>query len=120
MKKNRFYYGDDLSVADLEVVILNEQLVAVGNTKHRKKLPRVTICGIYDDEEQTMTFGVTKCSEKDIFIKSIGRELAIKRAEESPYRIVRIKPFQKVSEVFMMHATDIEQRVLEFGVTNET
>lgn len=120
MKKERFYYGDDLSIADQEVVILNEQIVAFGNIKYRKKLPRVTICGIYDDGEQTMTFGVTKCSEKDIFIKSIGRNLALKRAEESPYRVVRIQPFQKVSEVFMTHATDIEQRVLEFGVTNET
>lgn len=120
MKKSRFYYGDDLSIADLEVIILNEKFVASGNTKHRKKLPRVTICGIYDDEEQTMAFGVTKCSEKDIFVKSIGRNLALKRAEESPYRVVHIQPFQKVSDVFITHATNIEQYVLEFGVTNET
>ena len=113
MKKERFYYGDDVTLANLEVVLNNTgDIVASGALKTKYKFPRVSICGVYDNENQTMTYGVALCSHKDVFKKNIGRELSRKRAYENPYRIVDIHPSQSVPDVFMTHAMDIENEVL--------
>ena len=119
MKKERFYYGEDITLANLEVVLNQDRnIVATGKLSNASKFPRVSICGVYDDEEQTMTYGVALCSHKDIFNKSIGRELARERAYKNPYKVVNIHPSYTVSETFMFHARDIENEVMTtFKVT---
>ena len=113
MKKVRYYYSDDLRLGKVEVVLNNfGNPVALSDLIGPIKfLPRNTICGIYDDEESTMTFGVARCASKDDFVKSVGREISLKRAETNPIRVVHIHPTQKVSDVFMEHALDIDLAV---------
>jgi len=113
MKKERFYYGEELIVSNLEVLINKEKnIVGTGAVSGRKGFPRISICGIYDNETNTMSFGVARCSRNDTFVKAIGRDLSRKRAMENPFRVVSIHPAQKISEVFMTHALDIENRVM--------
>ena len=113
MKKERFYYGEDITLANLEVVLNQDKnIVATGRLSYANKFPRVTICGVYDDEEQTMTYGVALCSRKDVFNKSVGRQLARQRAYQKPYKVVNIHPAYTVSETFMFYAQDIENEVM--------
>lgn len=113
MKKERFYYGEELIISNLEVLINKEKnIVGTGAISGKKGFPRISICGIYDNEANTMSFGVARCSGNDTFIKATGRDLSRKRALENPFRVVNIHPSQKVSEVFMTHALDIEDKVM--------
>lgn len=114
MKKARFYYSEELTINSVEVLLKNESIVAVGkNFKYVRNFPRITICGIYDDENNTMSFGVARCSSRDSFVKAKGRELSQNRAETKPYKIVKILPGQKVSDVFMANAVEIDEEVLQ-------
>lgn len=113
MKKERFYYGEELIISNLEVLINKEKnIVGTGAISGKKGFPRISICGIYDNEAGTMSFGVARCSGNDTFVKATGRDLSRKRALENPFRVVNIYPLQKVSEVFMTHALDIEDKVM--------
>lgn len=113
MKKERFYYGEELIISNLEVLLNKEKnIVGTGRLNGKKGFPRISICGIYDTEANTMSFGVARCSGNDTFIKTTGRDLSRKRATESPFRVVTIHPSQKVPEVFMTHARDIENKVM--------
>ncbi len=113
MKKEKYYYSEALYKAKMDVIVnchryvLNEEDIT-----EFKPLPRITICGIYDDKERTMTYGVAKCSSKDIFKKKIGQRISYNRAFIRPYRIVNIKPEDKISEVFIKNARDIEYEIL--------
>lgn len=120
MKKERFYYGEDITLANLEVVLSRDRnIVATGRLSNQGKFPRVSICGIYNDEEHTMTYGVALCSSKDVFKKDMGRELSRKRAQEKPYCVINTRGYKSVSEAFIENARKIEQEVLvSFKVTS--
>lgn len=113
MKKERFYYGEELIISNLEVLVDREKnIIGTGGISGRRSFPRISICGIYDNEANTMSFGVARCSGNDTFVKAIGRNLSRKRAIEKPFRVVKIHPSQKISEVFMTHALNIESEVM--------
>ena len=118
MKKEKFYYSEPLQFAKLDVVV-NEKGEIVGArdifNRTNKHVPRITICGIYDDKEQTMSYGVSICSKNDIFQKEIGRKLSKSRAEENPIRVVNIVPDQKISDVFISNAREIETLIANNG-----
>lgn len=112
MKKERFYFTQGIKLGNLEVLVNdNGDIVAAGNLSFKSNIPRVTICGIYDDEANTMTYGVARCSHKDVFVKKKGRELSFDRAINKPYDIVRIGK-KSVSDVFIENARRIEEEVL--------
>lgn len=91
MKTVKYYYSKAIHVRYVpcitddqgEVVFLLERNVAPA-----KRLPRVTVASVYDNEKNSMSFGVAICSPKDVFKKSEGRKLAYQRAIESPNCIV--------------------------------
>lgn len=113
MKKEKYYYSEDLHLAKMDVIINNyHKIVATGEIGEYKSLPRVTICGVYDNEAQTMTYGVAICSEKDTFKRKIGQTISYNRAFTKPYRVVQIHPSDKISELFITHARQIECEVL--------
>ena len=116
MLKERFYYSDDVKLANVEVIVNDkDDIVAIGGLVNKTNLPKVTICGVWDTEEGSMTFGVARCAAKDKFDKSIGRELARKRVSENFYRKVYIKPDQKVPDVFMDNCRAIEDSILSMS-----
>lgn len=113
MKKEKYYYSTDLHLAKMEVIVNNNhKIIATGSISNYEPLPRVTICGIYDNEEQTMTYGVAICSKKDTFRRKIGQRISYDRAFVKPYRVVQIHPSDKISELFITHARQIEYEVL--------
>lgn len=112
MKKEKFYYSQPCVISDMEILLSREKVVATSDRVRKKKdAPRITICSIYDDVSNTMSFGVARCSGNDMFRKAIGQELSRRRAEENPFRVVQIHPSQKVSDVFRHHVLDIESQV---------
>lgn len=55
-------------------------------SKERKKaLPSYTVVGILEDN--TFRFGVSKCSNEDIFSKETGRKIALKNLQDTPIPI---------------------------------
>lgn len=91
MKTVKFYYSKPVHVRLIPVMTDSQgeiNFVFDSVSQIVKTLPRVTVASVYDPLNNTMSFGVSVCSPKDIFKKSVGRKLAEDRA--------RIKPNVKV------------------------
>lgn len=115
MKKEKYYYGEDLRRAIAMVTVNSKNMIVNINSMHTyDNIPRVTICGIYDNIENTMSYGVAKCSEQDNFSRKMGQRISYSRALKCPYRIVHIQPEDKISKLFITHAKDIEKEVLKY------
>ena len=114
MNNVKFYFSKDFKIANMEVLLgTNDTIIATGNFVGQfTRIPRVTICGIFDPFEKTKTFGVARCSAKDTFVKTIGRDLAYKRAITEPYKVVSVSNDKKVSEVFINTCLEIENEIL--------
>lgn len=62
--------------------------------------PVVTVCGIYDESTGKLNIGIARCSEKDNFVKKVGKELAYNRAVNNPYITVQLPVGSKFSNLF--------------------
>lgn len=114
METVKFYFSNDFKVANMEVLLgTNNKIVATGNIVGSfTRIPRVTICGIFDPTKKTLTFGAARCSAKDTFVKAIGRELAYKRTITEPYKVISVADDEKVSEVFINTCLEIEEEIM--------
>ena len=99
MNNVKFYFSNDFKLANMEVLL-------------GTRVPRVTICGIFDPDEKTLTFGATRCSAKDTFVKATGRDLAYKRAITEPYKVVSVPDNEKISKVFINTCLEIENEIM--------
>lgn len=114
MKKEKYYYGEDLRRVLMHAIVDSHNNIVQINEKYDViTLPRVTICGIYDNEEHTLSFGVAKCTKGDEFNKKLGQNISYARASKKPYRVVQINPEDKISKLFITNAKNIEQEVLK-------
>lgn len=115
MNNVKFYFSKDFKLANMEVFLgTNNSILAVGNIIGKpRRVPRITICSIFDPNKKTLTFGVSRCSSKDIFVKSIGRELAFERALTNPYKIIHVSDNEKVSDLCINTCVEIEEEVME-------
>jgi len=123
MKKVKFYYSEATHLAYIPVLTdgKGEAMFILGKKMAKiKKIPRVTVASVYDPKTNTMTFGTAICSTKDLFKKSIGREIAEKRARQFPeITIVGIDP-RKLGKVSKRHANDlIEKHLSKWYVPTE-
>ena len=114
MNKVRYYYGKNFKIANLEVVLgNNNNIIAAGRVTGKiKPIPRVTICGIFNPDDNTISFGVSRCSTKDVFVKSTGKELSYTRAKDTPYKVVKVRRGEKISDRFIENCLEIEEEVL--------
>lgn len=114
MSKVKYYFSNDFKVANMEVLLgTNNTVIATsGIISKPRRIPRITICGILDSTKNTLTFGVSRCSTKDSFVKSIGRDLSYQRATTNPYKVVSIPNNTKISELFINTCLDIEREVM--------
>ena len=114
METVKFYFSNDFKVANMEVLLgTNNTVVATGNIVGRlTRIPRITICGIFDTTKKTLTFGAARCSAKDTFVKAIGRELAYNRAITEPYKVISVADGEKISEVFINTCLEIEEEII--------
>lgn len=78
-----------------------------------KPCPIVTVCAIFDEETGKLSMGVARCSEKDRFIKKIGRELSYNRALENPQLIVNLRKHERFSEVFYDLAKILQRKYVD-------
>lgn len=102
MSKVKYYYSAAAQIRRIPVVTNDAGEVLYIYDKMEalvKRIPRVTVASVYDKKENTLSFGVAVCSPKDTFKKSIGREIALKRATESPKKVITGFKRSKVSEL---------------------
>lgn len=91
MKTVKYYYSKPVHVRLIPVMTDSQgeiSFVMPTTSQIVRTLPRVVVASVYNPDDNTMSFGVSICSPKDTFKKSIGRKLAEDRA--------RIKPNVKV------------------------
>ena len=101
MNNVKFYFSRDF------------KLIATGNIVSKlKRVPRITICSIFDPDKKVLTFGVSRCSSKDTFVKSIGRKLAFERALNNPYKTIHVSGNEKVSDICIKTCLEIEREVM--------
>lgn len=114
MNNVKFYFSRDFKLANMEVFLgTNNAVIATGNIVSKlKRVPRITICSIFDPDKKTLTFGVSRCSSKDTFVKSIGRKLAFERALNNPYKIIHVSGNEKVSDICIETCLEIEREVM--------
>lgn len=114
MKIVKYFYSEP-TYSYMSEIIVNEMgnyVDAKNNNLPRKSLPRITVCGIFDMETRKMTVGISRCSEKDIFVKKIGQKLAYDRAENNPVATIDILESETMSNVFFDFARLLEKRYL--------
>lgn len=110
MKKVKFYYSAPVHIRHLPVFTNDngDVLYVCEKTEpESKRIPRVTVASCYDPDTRVMTFGVAVCSVKDVFVKKIGRELAEKRAKESPKFSIIVAKRNKIREISKSHAMSL-------------
>ena len=114
MNNVKFYFSRDFKLADMEVFLgTNNTVIATGNIVSKlRRVPRITICSIFDPDKKTLTFGVSRCSAKDTFVKATGRDLAYKRAITEPYKVVSVPDNEKISKVFINTCLEIENEIM--------
>lgn len=79
----------------------------------RTPLPRISVCGIFDNETRLLQIGYARCSTKDKFDKKIGRTFAQHRAEHKPVITLRLAEGEVLSHIFFEQARCLTERVLK-------
>lgn len=112
MKRSRFYYSRPAYTHKVTLIEMNSDTFHVipAGTKLYPK-PRLTVCGVLDEEANTLQFGFTVCSSKDRFEKKIGREISEKRALSNPIITVDVTK-ETTGETFMQIALDLEEQIM--------
>lgn len=111
MKVERYYYSYPYGTGSAWALLDPHKKVTANSVvgKYIKPFPRLTVCGVFDSDTHTATFGTAVCSPKDIFIKKTGREIALKRATESPVKTVHVINIKDFAQEFYKVAAELEQ-----------
>lgn len=104
----RYFYGDRTPIR------IEEWHSTFGfKIIEEKQCPVVTVCAIFDEETGKLSMGIARCSEKDRFVKKVGREISYKRAVENPQLIMNLKKYERFSEVFYDLAKMLQKRYID-------
>lgn len=80
----KFYYSRPVVKATItKNPIINKTVIS--NIRQGK---RYTIAVVYDNDAHVIRFGLAVCSPLDNFCKSIGKDIATKRAMNDPFYII--------------------------------
>lgn len=117
MRTTKYYYSRPTYVKYIktlvdgqgEILYISDKDVAVKG----KRIPRICVASVYDHDTNTMFFGASICSPKDQFKKSIGRELAYRRALKMPTKVTRLKAGASVRSVSVRYANEIIDNLLK-------
>lgn len=112
MKKSKFYYSRPAYEVKVIATTNDEGEIVCYPIKNQKvrERSRITICGVLDTDTNTLSFGAAVCSNKDRFVKSIGRQLSETRALNAP--IVKVMCNKNnISDVFRANAFYIEGQI---------
>lgn len=89
---------------DLEIMLMHSKYL-------EGKKTRITVAGIYNQENATLSLGVAKCFREDNFCRKTGRELAIGRLDilgNRPTLRIIVEPEADIQEVFKNKFNQIE------------
>lgn len=97
----KYVYSNAIYKVTKDVYVdANGNVVAHGaNKSNFTPIPRYTVCSVYNKEDNTLAFGVARCSHKDAFKRSIGREISLKRALENPITTVTVPTGLRISRM---------------------
>lgn len=80
----KYYYSSPVVKASIAInPILNKTVIS---KIHQGK--RYTMAAVYDDETHTIKFGLAVCQPVDNFCKAIGRLVAERKANTSPFYVI--------------------------------
>lgn len=85
MKKARFYYPAPVLFVDGVIFPYTNAIIPTPKKTHGK---RYTMVSVYNDEDDSIRFGVATCCPEDKFEKAIGRKIALENAESNPFLII--------------------------------
>ncbi len=104
----RYFYGDRSPIR------VEAYHSTIGFTLiEEKPCPVVTVCAIFDEETGKLSMGVARCSEKDKFVKKVGRELSYNRAMNSPQLVMNLRKYDRFSDVFYDLAKMLQKRYMD-------
>lgn len=115
MNKTKYYYSEAVHLRYLPCYTDAEGTpLFIDHTKNPivKNVPRVTVASVLDSENNVLSFGVSVCSEKDVFSKEIGRGLALDRALNNPCLKVAVLKKTKISELSKKYADELIEQHL--------
>ena len=110
MKKVKYYYSEPVHLRTMHVLTNAEgEPIYIPEAKpvKVKALPRITVAAVWDTKTDRMTFGSAICAPADVFKKSIGREVAYKRAMEFPEVTVQLTKRGKIRETSKRYANQL-------------
>jgi len=117
MKSTKYYYSRPAFVKYLKTLVDGQGNVLYISDKDvvtpTKRIPRICVASVYDHDTNTMYFGASICSPKDQFKKSVGREIAYKRALKTPMKTTRLKAGAKIRNVSVRYANEIIDKLLK-------
>ena len=114
MLKPKYYYSEPYYKALAHVIVDNHGgVIDFLDAYCKEAKPRVTICGIWDTEKNTMSYGYAVCSPEDQFEKKVGRKLAYDRAISKPCVTIYVSDNDSVSKIFINGAMDLETKIMK-------
>ena len=106
MEVIKYYYTRPMKI--YSGMVIGGQCIPARKAKNCK---RFTFAIVFDDESETIKFGMATCNENDNFSKKIGREISLQRAKSEPIHV--ITGFKGIRNEFA-------DEVMEFLVDLET
>lgn len=117
MRTTKYYYSRPAYVKYLKTLVDGQGNVLYISDKEvatkGKRVPRICVASVYDRDTNTMFFGASICSPKDQFKKSVGRELAYRRALKIPVKVTRLKAGASVRNVSVRYANEIIENLIK-------
>ena len=117
MRSTKYYYSRPAYVKYMRTLVDGQGEVLFisdrGLDSKPKRVPRICVASVYDRDTGIMQFGYSICSPKDIFNKSIGRDIAYKRAISKPVKKVQLKAGAKVRNVSVKYANEIIDKFIK-------
>ena len=85
---------------------MNNQLFFHSNT-----VPRVTVCGVINKADNTLSIGAARCSKKTSYLKKLGRTISQGRANSKPIATIQLVDNQPISEQFVPVAKELANNI---------
>lgn len=110
MKKVKYYYSEPVHLRTMHVLTDAEgNPIYIPDAKPIKvrNLPRITVAAVWNTKTDEMTFGSAICAPADVFKKSVGRDVALKRAMEFPEVTIRLTKRSKIRDTSKRYANQL-------------
>jgi hypothetical protein len=115
MKNKHFnFYSQDIPNYLLKNKVYNNQGEVVNNNLRKLSYKRAVVSAIYDEKENTLTFGVSLCSKKDQFVRKEGRQIANTRCVSNALMKIELDEnlsMKDINKAFVQQAKSIVEEL---------